>query len=306
MNDRTEAARAEGIRLFNLRYPNIVVRMTQGAMFGHGGGAGPSAGTHDGTSVWDDQAIGLTRKQALYLVACYRRVGIASWLRLYLRGVWPTHIHNVLIGSKGLAPVAARQVTSFKRKRTGLVGDRIDTLNPWVGATTWEKYKKAHPPKPEPAPPTPPPAPPKSKGLFGMGSPERKTYAKPVALAAGKDRTLQLTDKGDVSIVIGPTGDFTCKVKVAVTGLPVGQSILFRPAQVDRTGTGDKAKNTEVYWGADEAVRLTGTGGLIETSFVFDGRVSTPPKGASRRVRVVANPSAPCTITRISTYTRKA
>lgn len=85
-------------------------------------GVSASAGTHDGGGVIDLAPWDWENK-----VRVLRSVGFAVWHRPKLPGVWNEHIHAVLIGNKKLAPVAARQVTSYRQHRDGLAANGRDT-----------------------------------------------------------------------------------------------------------------------------------------------------------------------------------
>lgn len=133
-NRRTERMMDEAERIGG----NLVV--TQGS---YSTAVGASAGTHDGGGVLDFSVRGLSMRQINRRVRALRRVGFAAWYRPALPGVWGPHIHAVAIGTKDLAPIAARQVTAYKLGRDGLRGNGLDRhrgLN--VSATTWERYKR--------------------------------------------------------------------------------------------------------------------------------------------------------------------
>src|SRR5690348_13523061 len=82
------------------------IPVTQGSY--NAGGVSASAGTHDGGGVVDVPAW-----QADETVIALRAVGFAAWHRPAVAGLWPAHIHAVLIGNAKLAPVAARQVQAY-------------------------------------------------------------------------------------------------------------------------------------------------------------------------------------------------
>jgi hypothetical protein len=93
--------------------------ITQGSY--NAGGVSASAGTHDGGGVVDLSAYEHARK-----VRELRRTGFAAWYRPAISGLWPAHIHAVLIGNKRLAPVARRQVDAYLAGRDGLAGNGPD------------------------------------------------------------------------------------------------------------------------------------------------------------------------------------
>ncbi len=85
-------------------------------------GYGPSAGTHDGGGVVDLDPFEHARK-----VRALRRVGFAAWFRPAIPGLWPAHIHAVLMGNARLSPAARAQVTEYLAGYDGLAGDGRDT-----------------------------------------------------------------------------------------------------------------------------------------------------------------------------------
>jgi hypothetical protein len=101
--------------------------ITQGSY--NAGGVSASAGTHDGGGVVDLSAYDHERK-----VRELRRTGFAAWYRPAIAGLWPEHIHAVLIGNKKLAPAAKNQVAEYMAGRNGLA-DRGPDNGPrhWVG-----------------------------------------------------------------------------------------------------------------------------------------------------------------------------
>ena len=100
-----------------LGYP---LTITQGSY--NAGGVSASAGTHDGGGVVDLAAWDHVRK-----VRELRRIGFAAWYRPAIPGLWPEHIHAVLIGNRKLAPVARAQVAAYLAGRDGLAGNGPDT-----------------------------------------------------------------------------------------------------------------------------------------------------------------------------------
>lgn len=101
------------------------IPVTQGSY--NAGGVAASAGTHDGGGVVDCPAW-----QADETVIALRAVGFAAWHRHAIPGLWPEHIHAVLIGHGKLAPVAARQVQAYLARRDGLKSNAIDTDPGWT------------------------------------------------------------------------------------------------------------------------------------------------------------------------------
>lgn len=91
-----------------------------------------SAGTHDGGGVVDLMPWDRDRK-----VAALRAVGFAAWYRPAVPGLWPAHIHSVLIGHAKLAPVAFRQVQAYLAGRNGLKDNGPDTDPGWTGGVRY-------------------------------------------------------------------------------------------------------------------------------------------------------------------------
>lgn len=94
--------------------------ITQGSY--NAGAVSASAGTHDGGGVVDLAPYDHVRK-----VRELRRVGFAAWYRPAIPGLWPAHIHAVLIGNRKLAPSARAQVSAYLAGRDGLAGNGPDT-----------------------------------------------------------------------------------------------------------------------------------------------------------------------------------
>lgn len=134
-NRRTAKMLAEAERLYG-----APVRLTQGS---YSTSVGASAGTHAGGGVVDLSVAGLTRSQINKLVRALRTVGFAAWYRSPIPGLWGAHIHAVAIGTRDLAPVAARQVAAYRRGRNGLANNALDRHRLMrVPVRTWEQYKR--------------------------------------------------------------------------------------------------------------------------------------------------------------------
>lgn len=132
-NRRTARMAAEAERLGG------PLRITQGS---YSNSVGASAGTHDGGGVLDFSVRALTLTQINRRVRALRTVGFAAWYRPALPGIWGPHIHAVAVGTKDLAPVAARQVAALRRGRDGLAGNALDRHRGLgLPVTTWERYK---------------------------------------------------------------------------------------------------------------------------------------------------------------------
>lgn len=93
--------------------------ITQGSY--NAGGVSASAGTHDGGGVVDLAAWDHANK-----VRELRRTGFAAWFRPAIPGLWPDHIHAVLIGNRKLAPSARSQVSAYLKGRNGLANNGPD------------------------------------------------------------------------------------------------------------------------------------------------------------------------------------
>ena len=91
------------------------------------GGASASAGSHTVGRAVDLSPFDYRRKLRVGL-----KHGFIGWRRPYVRGLWPEHIHMVLVlghrtNSRGIAPVAYRQIGSYFARRDGLVSNRSDS-----------------------------------------------------------------------------------------------------------------------------------------------------------------------------------
>ncbi|MBB3041035.1 hypothetical protein [Nocardioides soli] len=102
------------------------------------GGVSASAGTHDRGGVVD-----LAPYDHVHKVKVLRDLGFAAWYRPAIAGLWPAHIHAVMIGHQDLAPSAARQVPAYLAGRDGLTGNRLDAnayrpdVEPFDFAAAW-------------------------------------------------------------------------------------------------------------------------------------------------------------------------
>lgn len=110
--------------------------VTQGSY--NAGGVAASAGTHDGGGCVDLMPWDWQNK-----VTALRAVGFAAWYRPAIPGLWPSHIHAVLIGHGKLAPVAFRQVQAYLARRDGLKDNGPDTDPGWTNMAryTVESFK---------------------------------------------------------------------------------------------------------------------------------------------------------------------
>jgi hypothetical protein len=293
VNQNSDDAIHEAERLFRKTYPNVPLpRMSQGGMFGLGGGATQSAGTHDGGGVDDVIPDGLTHTQILFYVTCRRLVGYASWFRPAIPGVWPDHIHSVRIGDNSLAQAARNQTEDFKHGLTGLKGGRKDTLHEWVGWTTWEAYSAAHD---------------KPLEFFGMSALHRATRHE-IVIHPGVSVPLAVNDNGDLSLLDGPVSDFYVGGNIRIANLPAGAVLRVYASEWDYK----KGSPSELVTKGLQ-VELVGNTGSTYMGFTFDGALGKSSKtGWSRRLRLLAEtdssgvgPDAPVTVTRLVTTVRK-
>ena len=114
------------------------VRITQGSFTDD---VGASAGTHSGSGAVDLPArpYGVSPQR---WVEALRRVGFAAWHRTPSDGFSSEHVHALVIGDPGLAPVAARQVDSYRAGRNGLVSNLFDRDPKVVPIITWHQYRQ--------------------------------------------------------------------------------------------------------------------------------------------------------------------
>lgn len=115
-----------------LGYP---LTITQGSY--NAGKVAASAGTHDLGGVVD-----LMPWDAANKVTALRAVGFAAWFRPAIPGLWPAHIHAVLIGHPNLHPTAARQVTAYFARSDGLAHNGPDADPGWTNTARfdWDAY----------------------------------------------------------------------------------------------------------------------------------------------------------------------
>lgn len=139
---RTAAMLAEAERIANLTDPDIGrFHLCQGC-WSH---AAASAGTHAGPGAFDMYTKGYTKEQKEIVGLALRSVGFASWRRYANQGNWQEHWHGIAMGTEGLPPLAQSQVESYRRGRTGLVGDAADDQPRPSQILTWEQYQQEHP-----------------------------------------------------------------------------------------------------------------------------------------------------------------
>jgi hypothetical protein len=299
VNQNTDDAIREANRLFRASYPNVPLpRMTQGGMFGLGGGAEASAGTHDGGGVDDVIPDGMTRTQILFYVTCRRLVGFASWFRPFVAGLWPDHIHSVRIGDDSLSKGAYNQTVDFKKGLTGLASKRKDTLHKWVGWTTWEIYSKDHD-KPV-------------SEFFAMAGKHRESRMETV-INPGVTTVLPIDDEGNVSLLAGPVSDFYVGANIRIANLPAGAILRLYLSTWDyRQGSPSEMISKGLQ------AEFVGNTGNTYAGVSFDGEIGKSSKsGWSRRLRLLAETdsygigdeatekNSPVTVTRLVTTVRK-
>jgi hypothetical protein len=95
------------------------------------GGAAASAGTHV-----EGRAVDLAPWDWQNKLRVLKDLGFVAWYRPYVAGLWPAHIHAVLIfdgrdNHRGIAESAWRQIGSFDQGRDGLANNNVDTLHPY-------------------------------------------------------------------------------------------------------------------------------------------------------------------------------
>jgi hypothetical protein len=291
VNQATDDALREAFRLFRKTYTRVPLpRMTQGGMFGLGGGADASAGTHDGGGTADFISGDFSRLQYLHFVTCLRLVGFAAWLRPYVEGLWPTHVHLVRIGDDSLSKGAYNQTVDFKNGLTGLASKRKDTLHEWVGWTTWEKYSAAQIPRTE---------------FFGMSGKHHSSRLE-TKIIPGVEVVLPINDEGDVSLLAGPVADYYIGGNIRIANLPPGQVLRIYASQWYY-----KAGSVSELISKGLQQEIVGTTGNTYTGFSFDGEIGKSSKaGWSRRLRLLAETDSPglespVMVTRLLTTVRK-
>lgn len=87
---------------------------------------GASAGTHAGGGVVDLAPWDQDNK-----VRTLRDLGWAAWYRPAIAGLWPAHIHAVMIGHQTLSPEAVDQVAKYRRGEDGLADPPTPDPNPY-------------------------------------------------------------------------------------------------------------------------------------------------------------------------------
>lgn len=92
------------------------------------GGVAASAGTHDGGGAVDVSVAGLADADVLRTVRTMRRVGWAAWHREAIAGLWPEHIHAVLLDHQTASAGAKSQMAEYRLGGDGLVGALPDPM----------------------------------------------------------------------------------------------------------------------------------------------------------------------------------
>ena len=92
-----------------------------------------SADTHAGAGAFDLSVTGYSRAQEARVVAVAREMGAATWVRPMIVGLWPRHIHGIMIPPSGsrtndgnLSPGAWNQVRAYYAGRDGLASNGPD------------------------------------------------------------------------------------------------------------------------------------------------------------------------------------
>lgn len=131
----TRQALEEAARI--LDYDDGKITLTQGSY--NAGGVSASAGTHDGGGVVDCTAYDAERK-----VRVLRSLGFAAWHRKAIDGLWPEHVHAVLMGNAKLSDQAKAQVAEYLAGGDGLKGNaRDDGPRDYLDARwTWKALPK--------------------------------------------------------------------------------------------------------------------------------------------------------------------
>lgn len=89
-------------------------------------GVSASAGTHDGGGTVDFSIRNMSEHRLETMLNALKDAGFAAWHRTIDQGFDSPHVHAVAIGCKDLAPIAARQVTSFDANKDGLKSNKPD------------------------------------------------------------------------------------------------------------------------------------------------------------------------------------
>lgn len=105
-----------------------------------------SADTHGGAGAIDISVIGWTRADENDYIRTARAMGWAAWVRPFIAGLWPRHIHMILIppsGNRrndgGLSPGAFQQVRDYYNGLNGLANRGADD-GPRVTIRTYEQW----------------------------------------------------------------------------------------------------------------------------------------------------------------------
>jgi hypothetical protein len=237
--------------------------------------------------------IGLSHTQVMHLVRCFRLVGFASWYRPYLAGVWSSHIHSVRIGDDSLSRGAANQVPYFKNRRDGLASERYDSINPWVGWTTWERYAASHNTV-DPVPIKP------SGGIFDMTHVKEWERKGDIRLVQKRWTILPLDDNKIYTLFNGPTKDFEVNVHVEAAGVAANDAVQLRVQSYNV----DKNGKATLVWGS-KTNEIPQSSGSTLGDTTFNGNLGKPPKGFTRRLRLFAYVGTPgVTISNVHTYAR--
>lgn len=79
-----------------------------------------SGATHAGGGALDISVVGLSVKERRRLVRLLRRAGFAAYFRPFVPGLWPSHVHAVLLGNKTASAAAQWQMSEYRAGRNAL------------------------------------------------------------------------------------------------------------------------------------------------------------------------------------------
>lgn len=133
VDDRTAAI----INEVKLRLWQIPVKVTQGS---YSTEVAASGGTHAGGGVADIALAGISDNDARLIETTLRSCGCAAWYRTAIPGVWPRHIHFLVLGTRDFSPAAAAQTVDYAEGRDGLASRGRDTGNRSFINVRWETY----------------------------------------------------------------------------------------------------------------------------------------------------------------------
>lgn len=133
VDDRTAAVTAE----VKLRLYWLPVRLTQGS---YTSAVGASGGTHAGGGAADVALADISDDDARLIETTLRSCGCAAWYRTAIPGVWPRHVHFLVLGTPDFSPQAAAQTVDYAQGRDGLASRGRDTGDRSFVNVRWETY----------------------------------------------------------------------------------------------------------------------------------------------------------------------